>query len=821
MNEGLSVHVLKQFKLDEIKQVRMAFISISDTISISDYVIMTPVEVETGASYVKFEFTSSSSNNIIFNSILIYDANLELLSYVELDPQNLSTVDKWVARISTSYSVNSQGVSFDVDFLGVYQEHTINTEENLSQVHTNLSFDEAITVQKTRDITNDQAHTKFIEPTINTVANTVYTSVERLVIPATQVGGQNTLIKRYVNKREKNFNYIEIDSVPSTPNRETMERTDNVDILPGKIVDSLSTCTLFTHFLPRLTDVILSKFDIGPDDLAKSYRYGSLFVDQERGAGFFLPIYKHDGSPTKRIIQGCALIPNGLYRTVHLYKFETSNDTMWDYFDFKRIPPQYFTFQFNHIIQGANGHALHWDIDIDRNPPAEEWKEDTKPGNPDQSVVTGLENPWLKLQDDSTSGSGAQAKIPSEQELSFKIRYYVIAPECSRMIVPPSFSPLRMYIDVLKQKCPQEITEFKNYCIRTRDKLRTDFNASLGDNTTRFCPRNFISYEILSKAAAGANPCVLEWSNELMYDQYSYKIAPGSMQFLEEHPELFELKWSDLLYQYNNFYNYNTFRYFQDTHSGKTQIFGLPVNEVEDSEEQQMDEYPAIPEYSMDTINPVPAESERAHEVLNQIAQGRLHQGQIMVQDIADVINTYMLPNIDDPTSEYMAYDNGILCVREDERAIYINVMKYTGRTDTRIFRQVIQKELVSEDVNANDPYFLATYSGNVLTYRLRLPKTGTLYTSFYALNKVNPFAPILSNVDQFMCSTTNDGETTSYEFRICTLYHGYGILCETEYKTNISPNMRYYVYNDDVAKRETKTHGRKLIRREFFLPDD
>ena len=94
--------------------------------------------------------------------------------------------------------------------------------------------------------------------------------------------------------------------------------------------------------------------------------------------------------------------------------------------------------------------------------------------------------------------------------------------------------------------------------------------------------------------------------------------------------------------------------------------------------------------------------------------------------------------------------------------------------------------------------------------------KSGLTYTSFYDITKVNPFTPILSNVDKFIC--TEDRSVLSY--RICTLYHGYGMLLETEYHESISEDDIYSEYQSSSGS-IINTHGRKLIRREYFLPDD
>ena len=168
-----------------------------------------------------------------------------------------------------------------------------------------------------------------------------------------------------------------------------------------------------------------------------------------------------------------------------------------------------------------------------------------------------------------------------------------------------------------------------------------------------------------------------------------------------------------------------------------------------------------------------------------------------------------------------MPCDNGILEVREDNTAIYVSVIKYSGKANNRVFRQVINKELLNENNDLN-PYFMVSYSNNIICYRMKLRNSSTAYTSFYDLTKENPFTPILSNADRFI--STNIGDNTD-QYHICTLYHGYGMLFETEFMENIPSECIYnrcklkiYGTESDIT---TETYGRKLIRREYFLPDD
>ena len=868
MNESLTVHTLKQFKLTDISKVWLALINISDTIKYSDYQEMHRVYppadepfVESDHGYLKYAVETSGQVNFIFNSILMFNDKEEMLCYVELDPQNLNTVDSWVVKISAAYDTEGGETNYYIDYLAIYKTHASNTRSDLAQIHDNLNLDEAITVTQARPFASTDITTRYIEQTINTVSTTTYDAVERLVVPARQDDGQSTLIKRYVNKRDKVFRYQDLKD---KTNVKAIDSTTNTTILPSKIVDAVSTGTLLTYFTPRLAASILELLNgsaqdnlLTANDIARSYRYGSVYVDQTSGAGFFLPIYKHTDEPTRsategginvnvripayKELRGCAIIPNGINKKVLLFKFTGLGD---DLYDFKRIAPRYAPMAYTHIVQFMNGKALYWSKQVTYETPIEENASTA-------NQPTGLENPWVYI------NGNTGVKTEEEQNTSFKIYYTTLntsSQDLKKLYVTnihtvPALSAVNMYLSRLDKKGPIEYTEFKNYCINTRDKIKGLFLSAEGSGNLHSIPRNYVSWRILSAASQttmpGASTTVItDWSDNLKTDTFDYKATASGRWFVETPradnggKELFDLKWDDLLSVYHNTVQSSTplwdgFTNFVNSHSGKNQSLYLPIGIDQGSPGQLMlDELPTIPEVGMDVINPIIQESEASRKVLNQIGAGIKSQALTMTQEVSEAINSYvgrtLAPYEDDDGKvgndigiEIMACDNGILEVRDDETAIYITVIKYSGKANNRVFRQVINKDLLNENNDLN-PYFTVSYSNNILCYRMRLKNTCTAYTSFYDLTKENPFTPILSNADRFVCTRENNN-TDAY--RICTLYHGYGMLFETEFMESIPQENIYnrskFNINGTESTVTTETHGRKLIRREYFLPDD
>jgi len=863
MNEGLLVHTLKQFKLSEVDRVWLALINISDTIQYNEYISLDRIYPEPGEeisddsySYLKYEVQTSGKVNFIFNSILVFNKRAELLCYANLDPQNLGTVDSWVVKISTAYDITTGNSDYSIDYLAVYKEHTSNTRDSLTSTHDNLNLDEAISVSKARLYSDVSAQTRYIDQTINTVSTQAYDSVERLVIPAKQDEGQNTLIKRYLNNRSATFRYQ--DLVSQTPSSSAIEGITGSTIQPSKIVDSLSTGVLLTYFTPRIALEVINNFnqDVNYDDwltyqdIAQSYKYGSVFVDNDTGAGFFVPIYKHydpvtdtvndNGHvydtvhPAKKTLRGCVIIPNGINKEIQVFRFTEyryleDDEPYWDevVYDFKRIPPKYYPMKFVHTIQFMNGKAISW---------SKHSTPDITISDDSKTDSCGVENPWVYI------NSHTGIKTDEEQETSFILHYTRVTAYASNMYLIPSLTAAGIYLGQVAYIAPIEYTEFKNYCINTRDKILTEFTSNVSDLQLKSVVRNYISYSILSQAdEAGV---ITSWSGNLTNDVFTYRIAAGASDFCTTHEDLFKLQWGDILKVYSETgrpSDYNKFANFKSTHSGKSQRIVLPVGvEGGDPDLEYLDRPFSVPEQNLDVINPISHENVKTHAILNQIGDGIKSHLYTMTQDISESVNTYICRTLydyertdmlqwhldpgvkNDIDLELMACDNGILEVRDDDQAIYVTVIKYSSKANTPVFRQVINKSLLEEGDGAV-PYFNVSYSNNILCYRMLLKDTQTAYTSFYDLTKVNPFVPVLSNRDKFECTEDTLSSTRTLSFNICTLYHGYGMLFETEYTEQIPTESIYnrYEHNHNYGTDIVEAHGRKLIRREYFLPDD
>ena len=187
MSSGITIYPLSNFSLDEITGVELAVSTLGEELHIGSFVRMEQVETQdsTKSTWKYSNEDGSVTEDLIFNSIVLFGKSDNILAYAMIDPQALNTVITWYVTIDievSSSTIEEMTVNLDV----VYNEHTINTsadnaETGLNAVHTDLTYGSAFNTASQLSLDDTIRQSALV---ISPTESNITTQFEQLSIPS-------------------------------------------------------------------------------------------------------------------------------------------------------------------------------------------------------------------------------------------------------------------------------------------------------------------------------------------------------------------------------------------------------------------------------------------------------------------------------------------------------------------------------------------------------------------------------------------------------------------------------------------------------------